>query len=104
MPQNRDRNSQLITQEQTRQNQQRKPEDLDVIAAQLNELAASPRSNRQGAANDRRQGQRPPSVEDARRIGVNQSSASNGQGKTFVGQPQPHLDEDEDGSSRYVIT
>ena len=99
-PQNRDRNSQLIQQEQTRQNQQRKPEDLDVIAAQLNELAASPRSNRQGAASDRRQGQRPPSVEDARRMGVNQSSASNGQGKTFVGQPQPHLDEDEDGSSR----
>lgn len=98
-PQNRDRNSQLIQPEQTRPNQQRKPEDLDVIAAQLNELAASPRSNRQGAASDRRQGQRQSSVEDARRMGITQPSASNGQGKTFVGQPQPHLDEDEVGSS-----
>ena len=75
---------------------------MDAIAAQLNELAASPRSNRQGAAGDRK-GQRQSSVEDARRMGINQTSASNGQGKTFVGQPQPHLDEDEDGTSRYDI-
>ena len=105
-PPNRDqRNSRLIQQEQNRQNQQRKPEDLDVIAAQLNELAASPRNNRQGG--DRRAaGQRQSSVEDARRMGGNQlASASNGQGKTFVGQPQPHLDEEEadaDNSSRYI--
>ena len=104
-PPNRDRNSRLIQQEQVRQNQQRKPEDLDVIAAQLNELAASPRSNRQGGAGDRRSGgQRQSSVEDSRRIGANQpTSASNGQGKTFVGQPQPHasvLDEDDIGTSR----
>ena len=102
-PPNRDRNSRLI-QDQGRPNQQRKPEDLDAIAAQLNELAASPRSNRQGGAADRRAGgQRQSSVEDPRRIGGNPSSASNGQGKTFVGQPQPHASglEEDIGSSRY---
>ena len=101
-PPNRDRNSRLI-QDQGRSNQQRKPEDLDAIAAQLNELAASPRSNRQGGAGDRRAaGQRQSSVEDPRRMGGNPPSASNGQGKTFVGQPQPHasgLEEEDIGSS-----
>ena len=43
------RNSRIL------QQQQRKPEDLDVLAAQLNELASSPRNNR-GQGQQRRQG------------------------------------------------
>ena len=45
-PNAQQRNSRILSQ-QSQQQQQRKPEDLDVLAAQLNELASSPRSQRQ---------------------------------------------------------
>jgi TRAF2/NCK-interacting kinase len=66
----------------------RKPEDLDVLAAQLNELAASPRPHNR----DRRQGQQP------RQEGRNGGGDHNG--KILTGQPQPPPTvEDEDLSS-----
>jgi hypothetical protein len=43
------RNSRILPQ------QQRKPEDLDVLAAQLNELASSPRNQRGGPRANERQ-------------------------------------------------
>ena len=63
--------------------QQRKPEDLDDLARQLNELASSPRHNRQ---------QRPPQQR--------QDSRNGNGGKILTGQPQPPpMVEDEDDSS-----
>ena len=63
--------------------QQRKPEDLDALAAQLNELASSPRHNRQ---------QRPPQQRQ-------DSRSNNGHGKILTGQPQPPpMVEDDDSS------
>ena len=63
--------------------QQSKPEDLDDLARQLNELASSPRHNRQ---------QRPPQQR--------QDSRNGNGGKILTGQPQPPpMVEDEDDSS-----
>lgn len=65
--------------------QPRKPEDLDVLAAQLNELASSPRNQR-----DRRQRQ---SSQEGQRSGQGQN------GKILTGQPQPPpMVEDDDSS------
>ena len=76
------RNSRIIQPPQ----QQRKPEDLDVLAAQLNELASSPRHNRN-------QQQRPPPQQ-------RQDSRNNGHGgKILTGQPQPPpMVEDDDST------
>lgn len=67
--------------------QQRNPEDLDVLAAQLKELASSPRHNR-----DNRQRPQPQRQDSRNGGGLN--------GKVLTGQPQPPpMVEDEDDSS-----
>ncbi len=56
-PSREQRNSRVLSQQPGPQ--QRKPEDLDVLAAQLNALASSPRSSRQSQQQQQRQSRQP---------------------------------------------
>ena len=81
-PGQQQRNSRLI-----QPNQARKPEDLDVLAAQLNELGSSPRNSRQQRPRQSSQEGRSP-------------AQNGGGGKILTGQPQPPpMVEDDDDSS-----
>ena len=94
------RNSRIIPQPQ----QQRKPEDLDVLAAQLNELASSPR-NQRGATNvnvsaaQNRDRQRVPSQEGGGPSPQMRAGAVGQNGRILSAQPQPPpMVEDDDSS------
>ena len=96
------RNSRIIPQPQ----QQRKPEDLDVLAAQLNELASSPRNQRGGGATNvnvnaaqNRDRQRVPSQEGGGPSPQMRAGAVGQNGRILSAQPQPPpMVEDDDSS------